>query len=78
VWSASTANHAPVQQWWCEGNQNQQFHIRRIAHRHYEISPAHAPDKCLDVISASTGEGVRVQQHTCVQQLNELFTFVSS
>lgn len=43
----------------------------------FEIRPAHAPDKCLDVAFASTAEGARVQQHTCVRQPNELFTIVA-
>jgi hypothetical protein len=78
VWSASTANQVPLQQWWCNSQPNQRFQLRWIAHRRYEIRPSHAPDKCLDIAFASSSEGARVQQHTCVRQTNELFTIVSS
>jgi hypothetical protein len=77
VWRASTANQVPLQQGWCNGHPHQRFQLRRVAHRQFEIRPAHAPDKCLNVAFASTAEGARVQQHTCVRQTNELFTIVA-
>jgi ricin-type beta-trefoil lectin protein len=64
VQAASKSNGAPLQQWDCNGEKHQRFFI----HDQERIVPTHDFSKCLDVTGGpdATGNGVRIQQWTCL------------
>lgn len=82
--TAATGDGVPVQQWTClgYGQSNQRWDLNYAGGNYYYLSPAHAPDKCLDVTggTAATGDGVPVQQWACLgsAQTNQKWLLLSS
>jgi Ricin-type beta-trefoil lectin domain len=68
VAGASTADHAIVQQYHCDGGKNQIWILDRTG----EIVSLNS-GKCLDVPNASLVDSVLVQQYTCTGGTNQLW-----
>ena len=70
VVGSSTADGAAVQQWTCQGGNNQLWALRSVGDGYYQIVVRHS-GKCLDVSSASTADGAAVIQWTCKAGTNQ-------
>jgi len=68
---ASTDDGANVQQYSCNGNDNQLF-ILQAQNNAYKIVAKHS-GKCLDVKRGSTDDGANVQQYSCHGNDNQLW-----
>ncbi|MFF4606043.1 RICIN domain-containing protein [Streptomyces sp. NPDC001339] len=59
---------ANVQQWWCVGDAPQQrwrLSTVDVIEDLYELRPAHALDRCLDISGGSDKDGANAQQWSC-------------
>jgi hypothetical protein len=64
VTNVSTADAAPIQLWAYGGGNNQQWQPIALDSTHYKFVNRNS-GKCLDVPSASTTDGVQLDQYTC-------------
>jgi hypothetical protein len=74
---ASTADGANVQQWSCNGGNNQRWKLVSMGDGYNELVAKHS-SKCLDVNGASTADGANVQQWHCTGSNNQRWKLVSS
>ncbi|WP_437806942.1 RICIN domain-containing protein [Sorangium sp. So ce1078] len=72
--NASTSDGAVVQQWTCNGGNNQQWLLQSAGGAYYRIVARHS-GKCLDVVSSSTADGASVKQYTCNGGNNQQWQF---
>jgi hypothetical protein len=72
VAGASTANNANVQQFGCNGGDNQKWAISEVAGG-YTVLVNKLSGKCLDVAGAETGNNANIQQFDCNGGDNQKF-----
>jgi hypothetical protein len=71
----STANGNRLQQYFCEGGDQQQWNFQPVAGAADTYTVANQQSgKCLDVNAQSTSDGAAVQQWTCTGGTNQQFT----
>ncbi|HEX2142987.1 MAG TPA: RICIN domain-containing protein [Glycomyces sp.] len=68
--SASTEDGALLQQYDCNGAENQQWELRSVGGGYYEIVAVHS-GKCLDVEGASTANSAQILQWSCHGRTNQ-------
>lgn len=76
VAGASLANNANVQQFQCNGGENQKWQISTVTAANgngYTVLKNKLSGKCLDVAGAATGNNANLQQFTCGSTDNQYF-----
>ncbi|MFC4910112.1 RICIN domain-containing protein [Actinomadura gamaensis] len=71
VKGASRHNDAPIVQYRCNGQNNQRFHLRRLAHGRVQIRTF--AGKCLDVRQRSNADNATIVQYHCNGRWNQHF-----